>query len=315
MLYHVGTAPLYEQLDRSKLIGKIIGAGIDCIFNGPAAVIVFFVISGFCIHYPFREKGSRLEVPTFLIRRYVRILIPLLACLGLTQSAGLPTDTVGRLVGWSIECELIYYTIYPLLLPIGRRLGWGMLVTIFLPLSLLYIGLANPEAGMYPSFGLWGNAFIGLPCWLLGVMLAERSPDIWKYTKQNLWISRVLIFFASMVCFSMMLHLKIGLPWTLNLFAVLAFFWLAQEIAHFQMASPWKSLEWGGQWSYSLYLVHGPMHAYLDNKEWITGGIWLEWWVQFLVILIFSYVFYLLIEKPSHQLARYLGKIVSGKPK
>ena len=31
---------------------------MDCAFNGPAAVIVFFVISGFCIHYPNSKRSE-----------------------------------------------------------------------------------------------------------------------------------------------------------------------------------------------------------------------------------------------------------------
>lgn len=315
MFYHVGTSSLYEHLDRSNLFGKVLGAGLDCIFNGPAAVIVFFVISGFCIHYPFREKEATVHIPSFLIRRYIRILIPLLLCLGLTLAMGLPTDTVGRLVGWSIECELIYYTIYPVLLQIGRKVGWGKLVALFLPVSLIYIGLTNPRAGMYPSFGLWGNALIGLPCWILGVKLAEYSPKLWKPSLRNLWISRALLFFASMLCFSMMLHMKIGLPWSLNFFAVLSFFWLSQEIHHFQNKLPIGWLEWGGKWSYSLYLIHGPLNVQFDRWELNLGGNLIEWGLKILFILIFSYVFYLIVEKPSHQLARYLGKLLSSKSK
>jgi peptidoglycan/LPS O-acetylase OafA/YrhL len=43
-------------------------------------VIVFFVISGFCIHYPY-HKGKPVLLREFLVRRCLRIGIPLSICL------------------------------------------------------------------------------------------------------------------------------------------------------------------------------------------------------------------------------------------
>ena len=39
--YHLGSFPLTQGIDRSKLDGKIVGALYDTVFCGPAAVIVF----------------------------------------------------------------------------------------------------------------------------------------------------------------------------------------------------------------------------------------------------------------------------------
>lgn len=304
MMYHVGTAPVYNHFERDTLFLKFIGAGMDCLFNGPAAVIVFFVISGFCIHYP-QSRGRKIIVMGFLGRRYIRILIPLLICLGGTHMIGLSTDTVGDLVGWSIECELIYYTAYPILKVLSRKIGWLGLFAITMPLSLFYVSQTHPGAMMYPSFGLWGNALLGLPCWLLGCKLAE-SP-VRNYNSKAILFSRVGILVGGIVTFSLMLHARIGFPWTLNLLAIGMYFWLGLEIAHFQQFSPPLTLESAGSWSYSLYLIHGPI-AELTQKYQVDSHFPVVFWgVQLCIILLCSYLFYLVVERPSHQLARWVG--------
>src|ERR1700730_15498400 len=45
--------------------------------NGPAAVIVFFVVSGFCIHFRNRAGLVVRSWKAYYMRRYLRILIPM----------------------------------------------------------------------------------------------------------------------------------------------------------------------------------------------------------------------------------------------
>ena len=81
--YHLGFSSTFSITERVSLEQKILGAAVDSLFCGPAAVIVFFVISGFCIHFPYRNGRKELEAGTFLLRRYIRILVPLLILLHL----------------------------------------------------------------------------------------------------------------------------------------------------------------------------------------------------------------------------------------
>lgn len=304
MLYHVGTAPVYDNFERNTLLLKIIGATMDCVFNGPAAVIVFFVISGFCIHYP-NSKRSEFRFLSYISKRYIRIIIPLLFCLLATNLAGLSTDTVGSLVGWSIECEIIYYTIYPLLRVISKRVSWTWMIFSSLMISFLYIGETRPDALMYPSFGLWGNALIGLPCWLLGCKLAEK-PNFKSMEKSPI-VSRFGIFLGGIITFSLMLHAEIGFPWSLNIFSILVYHWLAREISFYRRAKPPKWLESAGTWSYSLYLAHGPISVYLNQIQPEQISEFIFFFIKVTIIFSASYVFYLLVEKPSHSLARRVG--------
>ena len=54
---HIGAPPLLEGLDEANPIAKVVAGIYGNLWSGPAAVIVFFVISGFCIHYPYASDA------------------------------------------------------------------------------------------------------------------------------------------------------------------------------------------------------------------------------------------------------------------
>src|ERR1700761_1676649 len=95
---------------------KLVGAFLANAFDGTSAVIAFFIISGFVIHYP--GKNGINNVLQFWIRRFLRILIPLAVIITIGSFLNHPEKTVT----WSLFCELIYYAIYPGLLKIN--LSW-----------------------------------------------------------------------------------------------------------------------------------------------------------------------------------------------
>jgi len=115
-----------------------------------------FIISGFCIHYPY-VSGREFSVSAFYISRLTRIAIPMLAAIGI--SLFLPHGyTSLEAVLWSLYCEIVYYTIYPLLrlmysrfdyyypLPLASpcRLAWHwcpISMTVFLDLWRAWIGV------------------------------------------------------------------------------------------------------------------------------------------------------------------------------
>ena len=308
LVYHIGHSHIYEFIDKTTITGKFVCAGLDCLFNGPAAVIVFFIISGFCIHYPHIKK-RKVDTINFYIRRYTRIMFPISTCYILIHIYGNGDNPFTKIIGWSIFCELIYYTIYPLIFIIIRHINLNLILFLSFILSIFWVWKINPNAFMYPSYGISGNAILGFPCFLLGIVLANLSMKDKLILIKNIYIIRLSILFLSNICFSFMFHLKIGFPWTLNFFAIFAFIWLYHEIIHFRLSPPSKFLEWAGKWSYSLYLVHGlilvlyKVHN-VDPYETIS-----EWFFLLLFIFIGSYIFYLLIEKPSQMLSYKIPKI------
>lgn len=71
------------------------------LWNGPAAVIVFFIISGFCIHYPqFRKGSDGLDIGSFYLKRFMRIGIPaaIVICVYIPSGADMKYPGYGVLV-------------------------------------------------------------------------------------------------------------------------------------------------------------------------------------------------------------------------
>jgi len=304
---HIGLFPLFQGIDTTTKIGWLLKGVYGAWVNGPAAVIVFFVISGFCIHFPYRQ-GDFPRLRRYYPRRYFRILAPLLTAVSIYALLRVDMPLLGRSIFWSIVCEEIYYLIYPCLLMLRRIFGWRPLLVLAFSLG---VGVAwtDPGAGDYPSYGWHLNWLLGLPCWLLGCVLAEKSESFrGVVSKKSIWSWRLAVWLASCVALGLRFHASIGFPHTLNLFAALAYFWLEREIAFFRATRPIYSLELAGRWSYSLYLMHVCGNVIFVGSPLPNLGFIVNWILQMGCVLGVSYGFYLIVEKPSHAFARWLGR-------
>jgi peptidoglycan/LPS O-acetylase OafA/YrhL len=279
--------------------------------NGQAAVMVFFVISGFCIHYPFRN-GGKPHLPSFYTRRLLRIGIPLLCSIPISNAIGIHYTLMNTSILWSLICEMIYYILYPGLLVLQRKYGWKPLLALAYVLAYAVVA-TKPGADKYDSYGDLLNWIVGLPVWLLGCMLAQKVDRLPDHNAHNIWLYRVAVILAGSLAIVLRWNLhrvSIGFPWTLNLFALLVYVWLPQEIIYFRLHQPLGWLEAAGAWSYSLYLMHLPggffaMHlGVYQQLNPIARNLMLHSFA-----LLFGYTFYRLVERPSHQLAIKLGNL------
>ena len=319
---HIGAPPLTEWLDQSNPIAKVVAGIYGNLWSGPAAVIVFFVISGFCIHYPYARYLQIPSLSTYLVRRYLRIGIPLMVAIGMSSALKVNLSVFNDSILWSLVAEAVYYGLYPGLLA-GRRKfsGWAPLILGCVGIALV-LTATNPTAGNYPSYGCGLNWVLGLPCWLSGCWLAERVQKREMHlapsgsgegdASRSIWIWRLSIWGLATVCSILRFHSPIGYPWTLNLFDVAVVFWLAQEIAYCAATPFPRWLEWAGTWSYSLYLVHllaVPVYGRLGVPNF---GHFFNWVFLTFFVLLCSYLFYLLVELPGHVAARSAGKLLSA---
>lgn len=205
---------------------------------------------------------------------------------------------------WSLACEEIYYAIYPALRWIRNRIGWKILLGGSFALSVP-IAATHPHAENWHVFGPLGTAMLLLPVWLMGCLLAEQSDSLVEVNSRvSIWGWR---FLAWLGCWtSEMMHFKLGISYTQTMlwFGVLAFFWLRSEIAHGKNHAPNRHLVAAGAWSYSLYLVHAQGGGFFERLHLPSLGGVPDWIMVMASSLLFSYLFYLLIERPSHKLAR-----------
>jgi peptidoglycan/LPS O-acetylase OafA/YrhL len=306
---HYGIFPLFAGMDATTRFGHFVIHGWNTVVFGTPAVIGFFVISGFCIHLPFIGT-QKLAVGRYYLRRYTRILIPVVGALCVYRLWGQHLTLWGEhsilweSPLWSLACEEIYYAAYPLLRWLRNRFGW----TKLLPAAFVAgvgTALTHPHADTWHAFGPFGTALILLGVWLLGCVLAEQSAAIAAQpSAARIWGWRFVIWLGCWT--SEMLHFKGSIPYTQTMlwFGVLAYYWIREEIAYGKYREPNGYLVAAGAWSYSLYLVHVQGMELFSWAHLPNFGYIFDWVITMASSLGFAYVFYLLIEKPSHQLAR-----------
>jgi peptidoglycan/LPS O-acetylase OafA/YrhL len=285
----------------------LLRAYLHLALNGPAAVIVFFVISGFCIHFPNRDGLAMPSWKAYYARRYIRILIPMTVSLILAMPLRFPFNLFNHSILWSLLCEEIYYLLYPAFLMAQRRLGWRGLLIVSGVLSLCVI-LTNPGAREYPAYGSWLNWLLGLPCWLLGCHLAARFDVIRQrnVSTVQVWQWRMGAYVLSTIAEALAFHSPIGAPWSLNLFAIYGALWLEREMAYYR-DRPAPPLEQAGEASYSIYLVHEHGFALATMMGVLALGAAPAYGILIISAGGFATLFYVLVERPSHKLARKVG--------
>ena len=305
---HFGGPPLLNWVERSTMPGWLITGGYANFWNGAAAVIVFFVISGFCIHYPYAGDLRIPSIAEYLTRRYVRICIPMAAAIFLSSRVGISLDLFHDSILWSLAAELIYYTLYPLLLRLRRKgLAWRWMIAVSYVMAFL-VAATDPESKDYAAFGLSLNWILGLPCWLIGCALAEYVAAGRYPAPVPIWRCRFWVWWASVICSILNFHSPLVHIWTLDLFALMVGWWLALEIRRYRTRPVPRFLEHAGQWSYSIYLTHLAASAAVALLASPDFGSAINWPIRMVLILGMGYLFFKLVESPAHKLARFAGR-------
>jgi peptidoglycan/LPS O-acetylase OafA/YrhL len=307
--------------------------GVPMRFMG-AGVLLFFVISGYCIHRP-QAADVGAHGPgwsRFLIRRTLRIYPPylvalLLSGLVLAWAQGWTRAGDNRLLAslpmlqnywpprgqlptnpslWSLPVEMELYLVYPLAWWLGRRLGWNLAlacaITISLAAQYLSWNGAHWLDASFPRF--WA-------LWCAGAWLAERSSrkpfPRWDWR----WCVGLAALLVAAVVSDQMAPVRGLSLWLWGLASMLALIWATGRSA--THGSNWVTVAaWIGMFSYSLYLIHYPLF-HLAGEAWRRGfgakpsslavplaGV--------LVAIAVARLFHRCIEAPSHRLARRAGR-------
>jgi peptidoglycan/LPS O-acetylase OafA/YrhL len=317
---HMGLFPVFGPVGQTDAVLDLLARIWRTAVFAPAAVIAFFIISGFCIHYVFAQENASVPVGRFYARRYLRILVPVM-CAVILMKILIPgvailgsQSVLWHSVLWSLVCEEIYYGIYPLFNVLGRMISWGWLVTFSFAPALFVCWLFFPATD-WQDIGVLPTAFTLLPVWLLGCYLAQHVAELRReFAAREIWLWRAGAFVTMWI--ALILHSHTSVHQTVSALGVGAvyYFWIRAEISYYKNREPWKVLVWAGGWSYSLYLTHVLAIALCLTYGRLSLTSQMDWILIFLFTLTFAYCFYLAVEKPSHRLARRIPLLNRAQP-
>jgi peptidoglycan/LPS O-acetylase OafA/YrhL len=297
----------------------------DSILFGGTGVLAFFVISGFCIHYPAVAAGTTPKWGAYLTRRFVRVLIPYFLVLPFAWLTGRQYNMLyGNDLAWTILCDLAYYALYPLLYHAAKKVGWN---------ALLFVSFVLSAVGM--KLNIDGSVDVGtailipifLPVWVMGCVIAEAytararadALPVPQSRKVVLVRAIILIFtpvLAILSFYKIVYWIYLGVP-----FGIFVTYWIWLEICYFSSGRVVPALlTWLGSWIYSLYLTHPItqvgvemfLRNYFPEFDELLQSHFFWLCLRFVLLVgatfVFAYVFARLVEWPSHNLARRLSR-------
>lgn len=298
------------------------------------AILLFFLISGFCIHYPNTLESRKPKWRQYFLRRFWRIYPPYLVALALTAGISFfchvtwndPTWDPARIIRtatlsqnyppdngqflsnpslWTIPLEIEFYLLYPLAFCLFSRLRSSLLALLALALFAwtVYLG----EQGIsWPSF----TALFFWPAWLLGAWVAQLHrknrlgsiPPLLTMSIGSLFLVLALASHKQMQDWDVWLQYFLWTGFYLSLLLV------SLSNRNFINNQPLKEvlplLSWLGKISFSLYLVHFPLFKLLGYLHVAQFGEkpanFLLSLGYLLLVCLFGWGFYHWIERPIH---------------
>jgi len=223
-------------------------------------------------------------------------------------------DTISSVVpgGWSVADEVIFYALFPAIVPPMFKASWKTLIIVAVVaivigprlsglfengFSYLWPGLES-VTGNY--FGLWWFPR-QLPCFIFGIMLFRVSA---QGCAVPVSVVRCLCFLSiALILLIPLLDgvkyvLPLGLVTTYGIVFTLFAFSLMYWPSSFLIGRP---IEWIGKISYSAYFIHFVtlrILPLLPSTGWPAVDFAYMYSVQVLVTVGFSSLTYLIIEKP-----------------
>lgn len=314
---------------------------------GWVALPIFFVVSGFCIHLTYCAS-SQPSLKAFYIRRFFRIypayLLALLVFATVFPESRLPFTKLthwAQLAShifqfhnffatslyaidanyWTIAIEVQLYLLFPLLLLFARRFSyaWLLFALLLVEVSLhSFSALFFYAPGHFPPPWLRASPFFFCFSWVIGAGLADAflsgKPLPFAKIHPMVWLVPGILtspFPAHEFSFTLF---SLGV-------ASLISRCLVKEWPHERKSYFGRFIRKTGVYSYSIYLIHGPimivlMEIYqawfpgIENQPFLYFGAALSTW---LVIFPLSALMYRWVEKPGIAVGKRLLKTRSQR--
>ena len=311
---------------------------------GFIGVAIFFFVSGFCIHLS-HARSKRQEYKVFFVRRFFRIYPPYFLavcffafCFPYTKLGSFSPINIAQFVShvlmihnldprsfygitgafWSIGVEVQLYAIYPLLLLLVRRIGWNK--TLLLT-GMLEISLRGASHLVNLPYLVSASPFFYWFSWAIGAKLA----DDYLHGRPLFLAKCPLLLWPCMATFTYWekSFFVFTFPCVALSTATLVAYFMSHPAARVPLPRMMcNGLRQIGVISYSIYLLHGPLLAFLPAKiraafpahafSPLEISICLFFFCG--VILFISWLFYRLVELPGIELGKWVLKRMPPKP-
>jgi peptidoglycan/LPS O-acetylase OafA/YrhL len=301
------------------------------------AILLFFLISGFCIHYPNTQPNYRPSWITYFKRRFWRIYPTYFVAIIFTSSASFycllkwgdvdwSPDRIFRVLTltqnypphygqfltnpslWTIPLEVEFYILYPIAYYFITKFKFYIVILLSIAVSTISIFLGKQDIFLwvtYTSLFFW-------PSWLLGAWIASlyRQNKL-SNLNHNLLIS---LSIAMLIC-ALTAQITKGVSWiqyaTWTIFYFLIFIiclFNEEFLSNFKFTFAFKAIAWIGKISFSLYLIHFPLfkifgYFHVDYFGEKPTNFLIPLFYLFPVIFI-SWGFYKCIEEPIHKYSK-----------
>jgi peptidoglycan/LPS O-acetylase OafA/YrhL len=326
-----GLKPMLAEPARFSSFERMIGwLSVPTAFMG-SGVMLFFLLSGFCIHRPYAKPSATMQYGSYARRRFYRIYPPYLVAVLLTaavellksslvgsavtpapdvvktaffvQYFGTPANMPANPALWSLPVEAELYVVYPLVFWLLHRWGMSAVAALCAAVSLAACVAWN---GQYMGEVHFPKYWI---IWVAGALMAERlrgTPPKWK---PAYWLIAAVFVPAAIASEAgETLHQLRPYLWAAGFLPVIWWGLCHGEIIERIPPRLKKGFSYLGKISFSLYLIHYPFFH-------LSGALMVKWLghkpTNYFVPLFFSVLavglaaaFYHLVEAPFHRLAR-----------
>jgi peptidoglycan/LPS O-acetylase OafA/YrhL len=315
--------------------GPLESIWLQVVYLATSAVPIFWVLSGFCIHWsclrwerfkPFQFFSTRFfrVYPVFLVTLIVfavtelqgkslpEIAVQFFSHLFLVHNLFPETFYGIYPPAWSLAAEFQLYLVYPLLLIMRRRIGWRNSFLLAGGLALLF------QVAAASRYHLNGDVITAVVVfsplstwidWMLGAFIAEKyALGQRAFPRSNLFLAAafasylVSTFYEPLMIFTFFLASLTGA-------LVLDKMIHRREAPSKAPSRTGKVLTWFGFISYSAYLWHMPImqhaHDLLKRFGPVPGGVEIAVALfSFLLSVAIAYASFRLLEVPGIKLGK-----------
>lgn len=343
VLYHLSliARPFLSRGDTSTAWQLATETPAKLAFAGTEAVLVFFVLSGLVVVLPALREGF--SWAGFLVSRAVRLYLPVWGALlfAALLIALLPRDPARVADGeWIVDANartldagqlLAEASLTPASYDVVNvlwSLRWELVFTLLLPLFVVIAVVGRRHVALLGALALGGTilgrildleALVYLPVFLLGSLIAVRLDDFRRWAAAR---PRPLLWgLGGAASAAMLIASWLGRPiaesdsllgrtlWGLAGVGAVGIILVAIGSPAISRLLEARVSQWLGRVSFSLYLVHVPIIA---SVAFLTGDE--RWWlvaaISVPLSLLAAELFHRVVERPSHRLARQVGRRV-----